>query len=125
MSLQSNKACRPGDVLCVTVYGGVRHEGIVTDTGTVISNSRRNGGVAEESVRDFAGLNKITNLGRLSTLDPFAAIYRARERLGRQYQPVRYNCQHFVRDCYQIKPKSAQRDLAVGALGILALLAIF
>ena len=121
----SNKSCRPGDVLCVTVYGGVLHEGIVTETGTVISNSRRNGGVVEEGIRDFAGLNKITNLGPLSTLAPHAAIYRARERIGRRYQPVRYNCQHFVRDCYQIKPKSAQRDLAVGALGVLALLAIF
>ncbi|NNC36227.1 MAG: hypothetical protein HKO02_02125 [Hyphomonadaceae bacterium] len=125
MSVDSKKACRPGDVLCVSVYGGVLHEGIVTDTGTIISNSRRNGCVMEESVRDFAGLNRITNLGRLSTLDPYVAIYRARERLGRPYQPVRYNCQHFVRDCYQIRPKSAQRDIAVGALGVLALFAIF
>lgn len=124
MKAESNKACRPGDILRVTVYGGILHEGIVTEQGTVISNSRRNGGVVEESVRDFAGLNRITNLGRLSDTSPHQAIFRARERLGRPYRPNSYNCQHFVREIYHIKPKSPQRDLAVIGLAVLAFIAI-
>ena len=121
----TQKACRPGDVLRVSVYGGIHHEGIVTETGTVISNSRRMGGVTEESVRAFAGLNRITNLGPLSDCPSYSAIYYARSQIGKPYKAFNSNCQHFVRECYRLKPKSHQRDWAVVGLGILAALAIF
>jgi len=119
------KACRPGDVLRVTVYGGVHHEGIVTDTGTVISNSRRYGCVTEENVRSFAGLNRITNLGQLSDCSPYSAIFYARNQLGKPYSAFNGNCQHFVRECYGLKPKSHQKNWAVAGLGLLAVFAIF
>ena len=40
----------------------------MTEHGRVISNSRRRGGVFEESTRDFAGGQKILHIGRLSGL---------------------------------------------------------
>lgn len=116
---------QPGDVLRVRVSGFVEHEGIITETGRVISNSRRRGGVYEESVRDFSGGRQILNVGRLSNLAPETVIARARERLGRRYQVYQYNCQHFVRDCYGLRTESPQKKLAIGAAAIALLVAIF
>ena len=45
---------QPGDVLAVRVHGIISHEGIVTEDGRLISNSRRLGSVQEESIRSFA-----------------------------------------------------------------------
>lgn len=124
MSVESQKACQPGDVLRVVVYGGVHHEGIVTETGSVISNSLRNGCVTEESVRSFAGLNRIENRGQLSDTSPYAAIAHARSQIGLPYNAYKSNCQHFVRQCYRLKPESHQKRWVVAGLGILAFLAI-
>jgi len=115
-----------GDVLRVIVYGFVVHEGIYTGEGTVISNSRRNGLVIEESVSAFSQGRKITNAGRLSELSPHVAIAHARTRLGQKYRLYSDNCQHFVRRCYHIKPKSPQRDVVVAGVAIaLGLLLVF
>ena len=43
----------PGDVVRVRVNGVILHEGIMTEHGRVISNSRRRDGVFEESTRAF------------------------------------------------------------------------
>ena len=61
---------QPGDVVCVRVNGFIQHEGIMTETGRVISNSRRLGCVCEESTRAFAGGRKIELVGRLSNMSP-------------------------------------------------------
>ncbi len=113
-----------GDVLRVTVYGVVVHEGIYTDVGTVISNSRRNGLVIEESVAAFSGGKKITNVGPLSDISPHRAVAHARTRLGDKYRLLADNCQHFVRRCYKQKPKSPQRDIGFAALLAIAALVI-
>ncbi len=112
-----------GDVLRVTVYGFVVHEGIYTDEGTVISNSRRNGRVIEESLAAFSGGRKVTNIGPLSDISPHRAVAHARTRLGDKYRLLADNCQHFVRRCYQKKPTSPQRDIAliVGAIAAVLL----
>ncbi|PHR92299.1 MAG: hypothetical protein COA69_07920 [Robiginitomaculum sp.] len=119
-------APQPGDVLRVTVYGAVLHEGILTEEGTVISNSRRNGRVVEESVRSFANGRKITNIGPLSDVSPHLAIAHARTRLGREYKLYSDNCQHFVRRAYRLKPSSPQRDVFVyGLLALAAFVFVF
>lgn len=118
-NMNQSRPHQVGDVLRVTVYGWVLHEGILTAEGTVISNSRRNGYVVEESVRAFAGGRRITNIGPLSETSPHLAIAHARTRLGQKYSLMSDNCQHFVRHCYQVKPTSPQRNVAVIA-GVLA-----
>lgn len=114
-----------GDVLRVRVNGVILHEGIVTEHGRVISNSRRRGGVFEESARTFASGHNIINVGRLSSLPAEQVLARARARIGRPYDLVSYNCQHFVRDCYGLAPASHQKRLAVGAGLLAALAALF
>lgn len=113
-----------GDVLRVTVYGWVIHEGILTAEGTVISNSRRNGSVVEESVRSFANGRKVTNIGPLSETSPHVAIAHARTRLGQKYSLLSDNCQHFVRHCYKVKPTSPQRNVALVAGAVVASLIV-
>lgn len=113
-----------GDVVCVRVNGFIEHEGIMTETGRVISNSRRRGRVVEESSRDFAGGRKIENMGALSSLPAAQVLSNARARLGKPYNAFSYNCQHFVRDCYGLGKRSPQKKLAVGAAAIAALIAI-
>lgn len=115
---------QPGDVVRVRVNGFIEHEGILTETGRVISNSRRSGAVIEESTRDFAGGRKIEHVGRLSNMPPEHVLTNARARLGRRYSAYSYNCQHFVRDCYGLGKRSPQKKLAVGAAAVAALIAI-
>jgi len=113
---------RPGDVVRVRVKGIIQHEGIMTEHGRVISNSRRRGGVFEESTRDFAGNGKIEHVGVLSARPASHVIAHARSRIGCGYDAYSYNCQHFVRECYGLQQSSPQKKLAIGA-GILAALA--
>lgn len=112
-----------GDVLQVTVYGFVQHEGIVTEHGRVISNSRRKGCVFEESVRSFAEGRKIKNIGPLNPrIDPMLAVERARTQIGKSYDLVNDNCQHFVRWCYGLKPYSPQKRWALAGAAAIALI---
>ncbi len=115
-----------GDVLRVTVYGFVVHEGIYTDAGTVISNSRRNGYVVEESLHEFSAGREIANIGPLSDISPHLALAHARTKLGQKYKLYSDNCQHFVRRCYRLKPKSPQANKVVyGALFLATLAVVF
>lgn len=116
---------QPGDVVRVKVNGFIEHEGIMTETGRVISNSRRKGGVREESVHDFCGGRQMIHVGPLSGLSPALVLSRARERLGKSYNAYHYNCQHFVRDCHGLRIKSPQKKLALGAAALAVLVAIF
>lgn len=116
---------QPGDVLAVRVHGIISHEGIVTEDGRLISNSRRLGSVQEESIRTFGMGKKVINRGRLSGLSTERVLANARARIGWIYNPVSYNCEHFVRDSYGLKPHSPQKKLALGAAAVAALAIIF
>ncbi len=116
---------QPGDVVRVRVNGFIQHEGIMTDIGRVISNSRRAGRVSEESTRAFAGGRKIEHVGRLSSMPADRVIAHARARIGDPYHAYDYNCQHFVRECYGLGRRSPQKKLALGAAALVALIAIF
>ncbi|MGJ8564413.1 MAG: hypothetical protein ACSHXY_12785 [Alphaproteobacteria bacterium] len=114
-----------GDIVRVRVNGFIEHEGIMTETGRIISNSRRRGRVVEETASEFAGGRKIEHVGRLSGLSGARTLANARLRLGRPYDAFNYNCQHFVRECSGLRKHSPQKKLALGAAAALALLAIF
>lgn len=114
---------KPGDVVSVRV-NGIRHEGIITETGRIISNSRRRGGVYEESARTFAGGGKIKNHGPRKSMPPHVAIARARARIGRRYHPYSHNCEHLVREAYGEKRHSPQKRIAMGLGALLAAIAI-
>jgi len=125
----------PGDCVSVEAYGGtVRHVGIVTDeTGAdgcprVISTSQKWRSVIEQDWTDFAQGYPVTPVsGWHSTYSPEETVERARARLGRPYDLLRYNCEHFVKDVYgqPIQSPQARRvgwtTLAAGAAAGLAI----
>ncbi len=113
---------RPGDIVSVRVKGGILHEGIMTETGRVISNSRRRGGVYEESVRTFTDGGKLKNHGPLNGMDSDRVLARARALIGKRYNPYSYNCEHFVSEVYGTRRSSPQKKLAIGAAALVALL---
>ncbi len=112
----------PGDIVSVRV-GGIRHEGIMTEHGRVICNSRRYGGVTEKSVRDFALGRKIKNHGPMNGTSSDQVLARARAQLGRTYHPTNFNCEHFVRRCYGKDPYSPQKRTVLGLAALAAAIA--
>jgi hypothetical protein len=112
-----------GDLIKVRVHGAIVHEGIMAEDGRVISNSRRRGGVFEEPFRDFSGGRKVVLAKPLSNLSSSVVLANARARIGQTYHPSKYNCEHFVRECYGLKAKSPQKALFAGVAA--AALALF
>ncbi len=116
----------PGTVIGVR-FGLIEHVGIVTD-GTiggmpaVISNSRAHGGVREEPLSRFADGRPFRVHKKMSDLPKHEVTERARRMIGRRYDVVRFNCEHFVRLAHGQKPRSPQLHtvlaLAAGALAV-------
>ena len=98
----------PGDKVAVRFAGALWHYGVVTHRRTVISNSRRGGGVTEESLEAFADGRPIRLCDRRSGLDALAVEHRARRALGADYDVVRSNCSHFTRWTYREIPTALQ-----------------
>lgn len=114
-----------GDLIKVRVNGAIVHEGIMSEDGRVISNSRRLGGVYEEPFRDFSGGRKVVLAKPLSGLSSAQVLANARAKIGTTYHPSNYNCEHFVRECYGLKAKSPQKLLFAGvAVAAVALFAL-
>jgi len=107
----------PGTVVSVQV-GPVEHYGVVSDlhdgiTPYIISNSRRTGRVAEERVSIFSEGKDIKVHGYPSKLSPAMAIARAKSQLGKAYDVLNWNCEHFVRWVHGLKVESPQLQAAV------------
>jgi len=104
-----------GDLVKVRVSGAIVHEGIMAENGRVISNSRRRGGVYEESFREFSGGRKVVLAKPLSGLSHAQVLANARAKIGHPYHPSNYN--------YGLKAKSPQKLLFAGVAA--AALALF
>ena len=111
----------PGDMVAVRFGIGLSHYGVVTQRGTVISNSRKNNGVVEQSFFEFADGRTVRLCGRREGLDALPVEARARKALGARYSLTHSNCSHFTRWTYRRQPTamqiasatlSALRDLA-------------
>ncbi len=97
-----------GDVVSIRFGGVLRHYGVVTSRGTVISNSRKHGGVVEQSLEVFADGRDIRVHGRYSDLDGYHVESRARRRIGADYDLFGSNCGHLVRHAHRRKPTPMQ-----------------
>ena len=111
----------PGTVIGVR-WGLVEHVGIVTGRAIdgmpgVISNSHAHGGVREESLSSFARGRPFRIHQKMSELPDAEVAARARRMIGRRYDALRFNCEHFVRLAHGKKARSPQihRLLAVAA----------
>lgn len=98
----------PGDVVSVRFAGVMRHYGLITPGGRVISNCGRAGGVVEQSFADFARGRPVRHHGRFSDLDGHATYARARRALGADYTLAGSNCIDFVRWSHRRRPTSWQ-----------------
>lgn len=92
---------RPGDVVSVPFGGVLSHYGVVTSRGTIISNSRKNGGVVEQSFADFEDRKSIRLHRRDNTLNSRQVEMRARRALGADYDLLGSNCIHFARHAHR------------------------
>ena len=98
---------RPGDVVSVRFGGVLRHYGIVTYGGRVISNSRRYDGVISQPIEDFSNGRSVKWHGWESGSE-YLALERARRRLGHDYHLTGSNCVHLVRHARGRKPTITQ-----------------
>jgi len=101
-------AFEPGDVVAIPFGIGLSHYGLVTAQGTVISNSRKHGGVVEQSLSDFANGKRIRLCERTDGLSGAIAESRARTAKGQSYRLTESNCAHFTRWSHRRKPTSVQ-----------------
>lgn len=93
-----------GEVVSVRFGGVLSHYGVVTARGTVISNSRRGGGVTEQSVDAFCDGRALRTHGVSSDLHPFQIEARARRALGSSYDLTGANCIDFTRHTHRKAP---------------------
>jgi hypothetical protein len=98
----------PGDVVAIPFGIGLSHYGIVTASGTVISNSRKHGGVVEQSFHEFSNGKRVRLCERTDALSGNAAVSRARRAKGKPYSLNESNCVHFTRWSHRQKPTSIQ-----------------
>ena len=112
----------PGTVVSVPVFGLLSHVGIVSDRvghdgcPMVISNSQRRRGGAEESWSDFTQGKEAKVEPLSSSLPWWEVLDRARSRLGRRWDLLVWNCEHFVRYSLGLEPKSPQLRAVAGAI---------
>ena len=97
-----------GDVVSIRFGGVLRHYGVVTSRGTVISNSRKHDGVVEQSLETFSAGRSIRLHDRYSELDGYHVELRARRHLGKDYDLFGSNCGHFVRHAHRRRPTPMQ-----------------
>nr|WP_156780827.1 hypothetical protein [Hyphomonas sp. Mor2] len=98
----------PGDVVAIPFGIGLSHYGLVTSRGTVISNSRRHGGVVEQSLAEFSNGRRIRLCERTDALDAAVSESRARRAKGSGYNLTEANCAHFTRYTRRQKPTTVQ-----------------
>ena len=98
----------PGDIVAIPFGIGLSHYGLVTACGTVISNSRKHGGVVEQTFHEFANGKRVRLCERTDAVRGSAAVARARRAKGRAYSLSESNCAHFTRWSHRQKPTSIQ-----------------
>ena len=106
-----------GDTVSVRFASVLRHYGVVTSRGTILSNSRAQGGVTEQTFHDFAAGRPVKCHGRESHTPTHIVEHRARRYLGRDYDLTGSNCIDFVRQSHRKSPTPWQ----IGAATLMTL----
>ena len=118
----------PGTVIYVWM-GFYWHYGIISGFNglgelTVISNSKQKKRVVEESLTSFCSGRKPIVKGYPSNLPPGYVVERARSQVGKKYELLSHNCEHFRRWVHQIKPESPQIQSLVWVISSLLLVTV-
>jgi len=115
-----------GEVVSVP-YGPFRHVGIAAVSPfdgslSVISNSKRRGRVVEQSWSGFAAGQRYRLEPRLGSLPGAEVVRRARRAIGRTYNPLAFNCEHFIRQAHGVRAESPQLQRVVMAAFVAVLM---
>ena len=107
----------PAGTVVGTGIGVYEHVGVMTDSGTIVSASKRRGCVAEESPEDFSDGRPIYAKGYPGELPADQVVKRAREMIGKRYDVVFNNCEHVVRHAHGV-PRRSPHLRAIGAMAV-------
>ena len=99
---------QPGDVVSIRFAGVLRHYGVITSGGRVISNSRKHEGVTEQSLDDFADGRPVKVHASSGDAHHLEVESRARRALGASYRLAGSNCGDFVGHVHKRKPTVTQ-----------------
>lgn len=102
-----------GEIVSVPYAKVLRHYGIVTERGTVISNSRAGGGVIEQSLTVFQNGQRLRRHGGADVVNARQIEARARRALGNPYDLTGSNCIDFTRHTHKRRATPWQVGRAV------------
>ena len=121
---------QPGDVLAVD-FGLYAHVGVLsdrlderTDEPLVFSSTWRRGAIHEEPISEFAQGRPVVRVGYPGALPRATVVSRARALVGRPWNLLWDNCEHFVREAHGLRRISPQvRTAAVVATVLFVVIA--
>ena len=93
-----------GDIVSVRFGGVLRHYGVITLSGRVLSNSRQHGGVIEQSLSEFAAGRPVKRHPKKSNLHYLEIEARARRAQRMSYSVTGTNCIDYVRRTHRKRP---------------------
>lgn len=113
------------EIASVPLWGLIRHRGLkvcIPGYEPFVYANAPAVGVARQSVAEFAGGRAVTSLPAVTHLDPSQVVARAERMLGRPYDLLSWNCDHFVASALGRKPESPQlRGIVLALVGAFAL----
>ncbi|MAK60444.1 MAG: hypothetical protein CMK09_05660 [Ponticaulis sp.] len=106
--MNSSSDLQPGDLVSVRFAGVLRHYGVVTFGGRILSNNGERGGVISQSYAEFAKGREVKIHPRRSSDDGYHAHHHAFGRLGNDYHLAGSNCVDFVNRATRRSPTVSQ-----------------
>ena len=106
--MRSGYDFEPGDIVSVRFAGVLRHYGVITLNGRVLSNSRKHGGVVEQSLDAFADGRPLRRHRGKSDLHYLEIEARARQAKRMSYSVTGTNCIDYVRRAHRKRPTTWQ-----------------
>lgn len=94
----------PGDIVSIPFGGVLRHYGVVTHQGTIITNSRKRGGVVEIGIEEFEDGRTVRKHRNKSGLHALHIETRARRALGSSYRLSEHNCIDLTQHSHKARP---------------------
>ena len=94
----------PGDVVSVRFAGVLRHYGVVTFGGRIVSNSQRHGGVISQTLAEFSDGKRVRRHGQADRDLAYLSHHRAHRHLGADYHLTGSNCIDYSRRALGKRP---------------------
>ena len=113
-----------GEIIAAVLPNKIEHYGIYTESGTVVSASKRTQRVTEEDLVTFSGGHKVIGKGYPSELNPYEVVSNARRLLGQKWNLFRNNCQHFATSCHGEKHSPQLQQILVLSISPITIFAL-